>query len=121
MKILITGQNGFLGYHLYNTIKYKYPNYQLLEFNKQYFNDENQLSLSLDQADVIIHFAGLNRHENDSYVLKRNQSSISGNICMNKSGNIVTWHYGNGAIRMLKEIDESWIESAKWDDSSYGK
>ena len=32
----------------------------------------------------------------------------------------MTWHYGNGAIRMLKEMDGgSWVESSKWDDSSY--
>ena len=105
---------------MYNTIKYKYPNYQLLEFNKQYFNDENQLSLSLDQADVIIHFAGLNRHENDSYVYEQNillsKKIINSLEKINFSGKLIfasstqendETEYGNSKKESRKILEEA--------------
>ena len=34
LKIAITGQDGFIGYHLYNTIKYRFPSFKLVNFKK---------------------------------------------------------------------------------------
>ena len=61
MKITITGQEGFIGYHLKNTLKYKYPSFELLDFEKKLFNDTKRLDEIISSVDLIIHLAGVNR------------------------------------------------------------
>ena len=61
MRIGITGQNGFIGYHLTQTIKYKHSDYILVPFQKSFFEKENLLKEFVSLCDVIIHLAGVNR------------------------------------------------------------
>lgn len=61
-KIGITGQNGFVGYHLYQTIKL-FPNeFQLVDFDRSFFDHQELLDKFVLQCDVIVHLAALNRH-----------------------------------------------------------
>ena len=72
MKILITGQEGFIGYHLYNTIKFNLPDVEIIDFQKKLFESQNDLDKNLSLVDIIIHLAGINRAENEDDVLKKN-------------------------------------------------
>lgn len=62
-KIGITGQNGFVGYHLYQQIKYTREDFEFVDFERSYFEDEKKLDHFVNQCDVIVHLAAVNRHE----------------------------------------------------------
>jgi UDP-2-acetamido-2,6-beta-L-arabino-hexul-4-ose reductase len=68
LKVGITGQLGFVGTHLYNTIRLFPEEFILIEFHKQYFEDENKLNTFVAECDVIVHLAAMNRH-NDPQVI----------------------------------------------------
>jgi UDP-2-acetamido-2,6-beta-L-arabino-hexul-4-ose reductase len=72
LRIGITGQNGFIGYHLTQTIKYQCSDYKLVPFQKSFFQDESALSVFVSSCDVIIHLAGVNRAQTDQQVYDRN-------------------------------------------------
>ena len=73
MNILITGNKGFIGQHLVNTLKYVDSNgYEVLEFDSNDFIEDNSLDLKVKQSSVIVHLAGLNRHENESFIYDSN-------------------------------------------------
>jgi UDP-2-acetamido-2,6-beta-L-arabino-hexul-4-ose reductase len=59
----ITGKNGFVGTHLYNTLGLLNQKYTRLKFDRSYFENGNLLDEFVRQCDVIVHLAGLNRHE----------------------------------------------------------
>lgn len=61
-KIGITGQAGFVGGHLYNTLKLFPEQYALVEFQRDWFNQPDALDAFVKQCDVIVHLAGVNRN-----------------------------------------------------------
>ena len=71
MKIGITGSSGFIGYHLKNTIK-QIEDYKLISFEREFFDNDDFLDRFISSCDVIVHLAGLNRHENENLILKTN-------------------------------------------------
>ena len=72
MRIGITGQNGFIGYHLTQTIKYKCSDYILVPFQKSFFEREGSLKSFVSSCDVIVHLAGINRAKTDKEVYDGN-------------------------------------------------
>jgi len=58
-KIGITGQNGFVGYHLYQTINLFKEEFQLINFDRSFFEDDASLEEFVSQCDVIVHLAAL--------------------------------------------------------------
>lgn len=73
-KICITGQNGFIGNHLYNTLKL-FPNkYSLIEFQDNFFESDNKLKNCLLGCDVIIHLAAINRCNDPNILFETNIS-----------------------------------------------
>jgi len=72
LRIGITGQNGFIGYHLTQTIKYKHSDYTLVSFQKSLFEQKDSLSAFVSSCDVIVHLAGVNRAETDKEVYEAN-------------------------------------------------
>ena len=72
MRIGITGQNGFIGYHLTQTIKYKYTDYTIVPFQKFFFEKENLLKEFVSTCDIIVHLAGINRANSDQEVYDGN-------------------------------------------------
>ena len=72
MRIGITGQNGFIGYHLTQTIKYKHSDYTLVPFQKSFFENESTLLTFVSSCDVIVHLAGVNRAQTDQEVYDGN-------------------------------------------------
>lgn len=72
MNIGITGQSGFVGYHLYNTIKYCYKDLNLIEFKDEYFENDEILKNFLKRCDAVVHLAALNRHNDEEMIFKTN-------------------------------------------------
>ncbi len=68
LKIGITGQSGFVGTHLYNTLGLQPEKFERIPFEDAYFSDENKLNAFVKSCDTIVHLAAMNRH-NDPEVL----------------------------------------------------
>ena len=71
-RIGITGHNGFLGSHIKNIINYKSQNYQIVDFKRKFFHDSLSMSNFVNDCDIIIHLAGLNRHNKTEEITKVN-------------------------------------------------
>ena len=76
IKIGITGQAGFVGTHLYNTLGLFPIEFQRINFKKEYFADENKLNEFVSQCDVIVHLAAMNRHNNPQAIYDTNISLV---------------------------------------------
>jgi UDP-2-acetamido-2,6-beta-L-arabino-hexul-4-ose reductase len=68
LKIGITGQAGFVGKHLYNTLSLFQEEFERVPFQKEFFDDSEKLNNFVLQCDVIVHLAAMNRH-NDPQVI----------------------------------------------------
>ncbi len=71
-NIGITGQSGFIGTHLYNTLSLYKEKYRLIEFSDDFFDDTAALNNFVSQCDVIVHLAAVNRHENSDVLVNTN-------------------------------------------------
>ena len=71
-KVGITGQNGFIGSHLYNTLGLFPEEFQRIDFHKAYFESSSQLDEFVSSCDVIIHLAAMNRHESEQVIYETN-------------------------------------------------
>jgi len=72
MKTGITGQNGFIGTHLYNTLGLFPQEFERVEFQKDFFEDEKKLDEFVGQCDVIVHLAAKNRHNDPQFIYDTN-------------------------------------------------
>lgn len=70
-KIGITGVNGFIGQHLFNTLLQN-KNISLIPFQRDFFEDESKLDNFTKNCDVIVHLAGLNRSNDDEVIFNVN-------------------------------------------------
>ncbi|PUB28537.1 UDP-2-acetamido-2,6-beta-L-arabino-hexul-4-ose reductase [Elizabethkingia sp. YR214] len=71
-KIGVTGQNGFVGRHLYNTLGLFPEEFERIDFQKEYFDNEIQLDEFVEKCDVIVHLAAMNRHESEQFIYETN-------------------------------------------------
>jgi UDP-2-acetamido-2,6-beta-L-arabino-hexul-4-ose reductase len=73
MKIVVTGANGLLGYHIRCHLgALEAYRESVVAFDRQAFNDDSLLSESLKGAAAVIHCAGINR-DDDSVVENGNR------------------------------------------------
>lgn len=72
LRIGITGQHGFIGTHLYNTLGLYPDEFERIDFQKKYFEDGNALDAFVSNCDVIVHLAAMNRHSDIEVVYKTN-------------------------------------------------
>ena len=75
IKVGITGQNGFIGSHLYNLLGTK----ELIDripFNRSYFENSESLISFVKKCDVIVHIAAMNRHENQQFIYDTNVNLV---------------------------------------------
>lgn len=72
LKIGITGQEGFVGTHLYNTLKLLSTQFTCVDYNSGFFNDESQLDSFVSQCDIIVHLAAMNRHKDPEVIYQTN-------------------------------------------------
>lgn len=73
MNILITGNKGFIGQHLVNSLNHlSLSNHKIIKFKKEDFKNPKLLDEKVKKSSVIVHLAGLNRHENQSVIYESN-------------------------------------------------
>lgn len=72
LKIGITGQAGFVGSHLYNTLGLFENEFERIDFRKEYFENEIELNDFVSQCDVIVHLAAMNRHNEPQVIYDTN-------------------------------------------------
>lgn len=73
-RIGITGENGFIGTHLSNTIGLFGEKYIKIGFKKSFFGSEKLMDEFVSSCDVIIHLAGMNRHNDPQIIYDTNVS-----------------------------------------------
>ncbi len=72
LKIGITGQSGFIGWHLYHTLKLLKNEFCIIDFDKSFFADNRMLDSFVTSCDVIVHLAAKNRDVDESVVYNTN-------------------------------------------------
>jgi UDP-2-acetamido-2,6-beta-L-arabino-hexul-4-ose reductase len=71
-KVGITGQAGFVGTHLYNTLGLYPGEFALIPFEDKFFEDVVQLKDFVKECDVIVHLAAINRHGDPQIIFDTN-------------------------------------------------
>jgi UDP-2-acetamido-2,6-beta-L-arabino-hexul-4-ose reductase len=72
IKIGVTGSNGFIGWHLCQTLKLHIDKFEIIDFNRNWFENTNELDNFVSNCDVIVHLAGLNRHSEENTIYDTN-------------------------------------------------
>lgn len=72
IKIGITGQNGFIGQHLFRTLNLYPDKFKVVPFKKSFFDHENELNKFVESCDTIVHLAAMNRHEDPQVIYDTN-------------------------------------------------
>ncbi len=92
-NIGITGVNGFIGNHLKNTLHLEDTKYKIINFERSFFDNIQDLDSFVEKCDVIIHLAGLNRHENQEVIydtnIKLSQNLVDSLKRVNKSCHVI--------------------------------
>ena len=76
IKVGITGSKGFVGYHLYQTLTLHKEEFSLIEFDRSFFDDNQNLDAFVASCDVIVHLAALNRHNDHKFIYEINISLV---------------------------------------------
>ncbi|MGC4231867.1 MAG: NAD-dependent epimerase/dehydratase family protein [Niabella sp.] len=76
IKVGITGQAGFVGTHLYNTLKLYKEEFELVHFDRSCFKQEDQMDAFVQQCDAIVHLAAMNRHNDANVIYQTNVSLV---------------------------------------------
>lgn len=72
IKIGITGQAGFVGTHLFNTLGLHPNKFQRIPFQDDYYQDETKLKKFVSSCDTIVHLAAMNRHNDPEVIYQTN-------------------------------------------------
>ncbi|WP_270517316.1 polysaccharide biosynthesis C-terminal domain-containing protein [Sanguibacteroides sp. AM78-02pH3A] len=72
LRIGITGQAGFVGTHLYNTLGLYPDTIRRIPFEDSYFQNRQQLRSFVRECDVIVHLAAMNRHPDPRVIYETN-------------------------------------------------
>ena len=68
----ITGQQGFIGSHLFNSLKFFHNEFSIINFESDFFIDDTKLNKFVSSCDVIVHLAALNRHSDKDVIYETN-------------------------------------------------
>jgi UDP-2-acetamido-2,6-beta-L-arabino-hexul-4-ose reductase len=74
-KIGITGSFGFIGTHLKNYLNLFRDKYEVIHFERSWFDDSAAVDHFVKNCDVIVHLAALNRH-NDAEVIYNTNTGL---------------------------------------------
>lgn len=72
LKVGITGQEGFVGQHLYNTLGLFPEEFEKIYYHIDFFKDEALLNNFVSKCDVIVHLAAMNRHHDPQVLYDTN-------------------------------------------------
>lgn len=87
LKIGITGQEGFVGTHLFNTIALFPEEFKRVDYDISFFGDERLLDEFVAQCDVIVHLAAMNRHPDPQVLYDTNVGLVNALISSLKRTN----------------------------------
>jgi len=76
IKVGITGGQGFVGYHLYQSFNLLKEEFKIVDFEKSFFDNIQILDSFVASCDVIIHLAALNRHNDPELIYETNISLV---------------------------------------------
>jgi len=76
INVGITGQSGFIGTHLYNTLGLYPERFRRIPFDDSFFNHEEKLKDFVNQCDAIVHLAAMNRHNDPQVIYETNISLV---------------------------------------------
>ena len=77
IKVGITGQPGFVGTHLFNTLGLYPDEFERVPFEDAYFQNDAELYLFVKQCDVIVHLAAMNRHPDPQVIYETNLKLVN--------------------------------------------
>lgn len=77
LKVGITGQKGFIGSYLYNTLSIHAGEFERVEFKTEFFNVEANLDSFISQCDIIVHLAAMNRHHEPELIYQTNINLVN--------------------------------------------
>jgi UDP-2-acetamido-2,6-beta-L-arabino-hexul-4-ose reductase len=87
LKIGITGQPGFIGTHLFNTLGLYPDKYSRIIFEDNYFQSNDKLETFVKECDIIVHLAAMNRHNDPEVIYNTNIGLVKQLIdAMEKTG-----------------------------------
>ncbi len=72
IKIGITGQSGFIGTHLFNTLGLFKDRFVCIPFEDSYFSNQDRMLSFVRDCDSIVHLAAVNRHADSAIIYKTN-------------------------------------------------
>lgn len=72
IRVGITGQSGFVGTHLFNSLKEHPEEFSIIPFEDAYFDNEVKLRSFVRQCDVLVHLAAMMRSSIEGEVYKVN-------------------------------------------------
>ncbi len=72
IRVGITGQEGFMGSHLYNFLGTKKEQVEVVDYHISYFKDSEKLADFVSKCDVVVHIAAMNRHEDQQFIYNTN-------------------------------------------------
>lgn len=76
IHIGITGKEGFVGSHLANTLGLEPDKYTLVDFQRTWFHEPEQLDTFVTACDAIVHLAALNRHDDPVVIYETNKELV---------------------------------------------
>jgi UDP-2-acetamido-2,6-beta-L-arabino-hexul-4-ose reductase len=110
MRVGITGQAGFVGTHLYNTLAL-HKEIERIPFDDSYFNNEDQLKRFVKSCDVIVHLAALNRHPDPQVIYDTNLSLAKQLILAMEAENVAPYIFFSSSTQ--EELDNLYGKSKK--------
>ena len=72
IKVGVTGSNGFIGWHLCRILELDANKFELIEFKRDWFDENIALDIFVSKCDIIVHLAGLNRHSEEIAIYNTN-------------------------------------------------
>ncbi len=87
IKVGITGQNGFMGSHLFNFLGTK-DGVERISFERIFFDDELLLQDFVRKCDIIVHIAAMNRHDDQQVIYDTNVGLVNKLIASCKATNV---------------------------------
>jgi UDP-2-acetamido-2,6-beta-L-arabino-hexul-4-ose reductase len=72
IRVGITGQAGFVGTHLYNTLGLYPDQFQRIPFEDRFFQEKQLLEDFVGSCDAIVHLAAMNRHNDPEVIYQTN-------------------------------------------------
>lgn len=72
LRVGITGQEGFVGTHLYNTLGLFPEDFERVAFERSFFDYPEKLQAFVASCDIIVHLAAMNRHNDPKVIYDTN-------------------------------------------------